>query len=303
MFGKVAGMSLANGLTIETMLDPKAEPFLHDHQIDGTPVLPGVMGVEGFAEAALAVLPGWYVRAVENVDFAAPFKFYRHEPRFVTIQAQFHPEADEIVADCRLTGSRTLPHQGGAGDLVTGHPRPEVTTHFTGRVRLSRQVLQADTSAPVQELNGTVVEAPNIYQVYFHGPAYQVLKRVATEGNRTVGLMAEGLPANHASGQRLAVAPRLIELCFQTAGIWQMLAEHRMGLPAHIDRVTVLRSPESAEGRLYAVVNAHAHEGAFDAEVVDAAGNRFLEMTGYRTVTVPDPVNLEALEALVPAHA
>ena len=46
-------------MTIETTLDPEAQPFLHDHQIDGTPVLPGVMGIEAFAEAALCMLPGW----------------------------------------------------------------------------------------------------------------------------------------------------------------------------------------------------------------------------------------------------
>jgi acyl transferase domain-containing protein/NAD(P)-dependent dehydrogenase (short-subunit alcohol dehydrogenase family) len=304
MFGKVTGMSLANGLTIETTLDPRVEPFLHDHQIDGTPVLPGVMGLEGFAEAALALLPGWHVRSVENVDLAVPFKFYRDEPRTVTFHAQFHPAGDEIVADCRLTGSRTLPHHGGAGDLVTGQFRPEVTTHFTGRVRLAKQAPQAETRAAASELKGRLFEATNIYRVYFHGPAYQVLERVSTQDNRTVGLMAQGLPANHASGQRLAAAPRLIELCFQTAGLWQMLAEHRMGLPAHIDRVTVFRSPESAEGRrLYAVVTAHPHDGTFDAEVVDAAGNRFLEMTGYRTVAVPEPINLDPLLALELATA
>ena len=53
MVGKLASMSLYDGYSIETTLDPKTQLFLHDHQIDGTPVLPGVMGVEAFAEAAL----------------------------------------------------------------------------------------------------------------------------------------------------------------------------------------------------------------------------------------------------------
>ena len=44
------------------------------------------MGMEAFAEAArllAARLAGR--RAVENVDFRAPFKFYRDEPRTLTI--------------------------------------------------------------------------------------------------------------------------------------------------------------------------------------------------------------------------
>ena len=49
MIGKISGMGLHSGLAIETTLDPKEQAFLYDHQIDGTPVLPGVMGIEAFA--------------------------------------------------------------------------------------------------------------------------------------------------------------------------------------------------------------------------------------------------------------
>ena len=48
---------MSGGFTVETTLDPKVQPFLHDHQIDGTPVLPGVMGIEAFAEAAPVCCP------------------------------------------------------------------------------------------------------------------------------------------------------------------------------------------------------------------------------------------------------
>ena len=62
MVGKITGLGIYSGLTMETTLDPKAQPFLYDHQIDGIPVLPGVMGIEAFAEAAVCVHPGWYNR-------------------------------------------------------------------------------------------------------------------------------------------------------------------------------------------------------------------------------------------------
>ena len=59
--------------------------------------------------------------------------------------------------------------------------------------------------------------------MYFHGPAYQVLKRAWWDENGAVGEMAAGLPDNHhPSDQPLAMAPRLVELCFQTAGLWEM---------------------------------------------------------------------------------
>ena len=133
MLGRIASASIQSGVTIETTLDPAIQPFLHDHQIDGTPVLPGVMGIEAFAEAALCLLPGWHIAALEDVNFLAPFKFYRNEPRTVTVGTVVHPQGNTLVADCRLIGSRSLPN----------HAEPQVTTHFTGRVWLTKQAPDA----------------------------------------------------------------------------------------------------------------------------------------------------------------
>jgi NAD(P)-dependent dehydrogenase (short-subunit alcohol dehydrogenase family) len=294
MAGTIAGMGLHGGLIVETMLDPTVQPFLHDHQIDGTPVLPGVMGIEAFAEAARSVLPGWHVEAVEEVNFLAPFKFYRNEPRTVTVQAVFHPDGDGLVADCRLTGARPLPNQ----------VEPLVTMHFTARVRLTKQPAAAQTAPSPVIPAGACFEAADIYHVYFHGPAYQVLERAWLDGDRVVGQMARDLPANHhPSKLPTLMAPRLIELCEQTSGLWEIVEQSRMGLPLHIDRVCRLRAPDGVEGPLYAVVTPHPDRGTFDAEVVDTAGNVYVQVGGYRTVALPGGVDAEMLKAIEPAMA
>ena len=289
MFGKIASAGLYSPLTIETVLDPAVQPFLHDHQIDGTPVLPGVMGIEAFAEAALCLLPGWHVEMMENVNFLAPFKFYRNEPRALTVEAAIHPRGGALIADCRLLGCRPLPNQ----------TEPQVTTHFTTRVRLTKYEPALITVPPIGTPEGRIIEAADIYRLYFHGPAYQVVQRAWWDGKRMIGRMAKGLGDNHhPSGLPTLMAPRLIELCFQTAGVWEMGVEGRMGLPQHIDRVSLLRDPEEAEGRLFAMVVPNLREGSFDAEVVDEKGNRYLQLSGYRTVVVPGAVDAERLKVL-----
>jgi len=289
MVGTITGMGLYSGLTMETTLDPAAQAFLHDHRIDGTPVLPGVMGIEAFAEAALCVHPGWHIEAIEAVNFLAPFKFYRDEPRIVTIQAIFYPQGDKLVADCRLIGRRMLPNQA----------QPQETTHFTARVRVSNQPAEAVTGAAPRLSAEAIVEAAQIYRIYFHGPAYQVLERAWWDGQHMIGELASGLPGNHEpSGLPTLMAPRLIELCFQTAGIWELGTTSRMGLPQHLHQVSWLRSPKSAEGRLYAVVTPHPEQGTFDAEVVDEAGNCYVRVSGYRTVAVPDGLDADLLKPL-----
>jgi hypothetical protein len=289
MISRATGAGLNSGTALEATLDPTIQPFLYDHQIEGTPVLPGVMGVEAFAEAALWILPGWHVDAVEDVEFLAPVKFYRNEPRTLTIGCMVRPEGDAMIADCRLTGSRKLANQA----------EPQLTTHFTGRVRLRKEPPAAAAAAPPPKPNGAAVESSDIYRVYFHGPAYRVVERAWMEGGRVVGRMPKELPPNHYPARRpLAMAPRLIELCFQTAGLWEIAEQNRMGLPRHIDLVRLCRLPEGEPGPFYAIVTPRPDGGAFDADVVDDAGNLYVQLRGYGTVALPNPVDSEPLRAL-----
>jgi acyl transferase domain-containing protein/acyl carrier protein/NAD(P)-dependent dehydrogenase (short-subunit alcohol dehydrogenase family) len=287
--GRVASMSLYDGYTIETTLDPPVQPFLHDHQIDGTPVLPGVMGIEAFAEAALCLLPGWHVEAIEDVNFLAPFKFYRSEPRAVRVETQIHPHADYLVAKCRLIGLRTLPNQ----------TEPQATSHFTAGIRLAKHPKPTLASGPFVIPTGSAIEAADIYRVYFHGPAYQVVEKAWWNGKQVIGLMADTLPANHYPPELATVmAPRLIELCFQTAGVWELGLHSRMGLPQRVREVSLLRDPNLAEGRLYAVVTPVPAQGSFHAEVLDTRGHCYLRLTGYQTVALPSGVDIDRLKNL-----
>jgi len=297
MAGKIASMNLYGGYSIETTLDPPAQPFLHDHQIDGTPVLPGVMGIEAFAEAALCLLPGWRVEAIEDVSFLAPFKFYRSEPRIVRIETQIHPHGQALVANCRLIGYRSLPSL----------KEPQATTHFTARVRLAKQEVQTPDARPFVAPAGSCVDAADIYRLYFHGPAYQVVEKAWWDGRHVTGLMAKGLPPNHhPSGLGTITPPRLIELCFQTAGVWELGMQGRMGLPQRVHRVSLFGAPNVAEGQLYAVVTPDEVRGTFDAEVLDENGNCYLRLSGYQTVALSDAVdkeNLKSLQAIMSGEA
>ena len=289
MIGKITGMGIYNGLTMETTLDPASQPFLSDHRIDGTPVLPGVMGIEAFAEAALCVHPGWYVDGIQEVEFLAPFKFYKDEPRTLYVEAVFRPEGGGLIADCRLVGRRTLATQSEV----------QRTTHFTARVRLRQQPREIAPGPAPRLSPETIVDSAQIYRVYFHGPAYQVLERAWWDGTHLIGEMAMGLPVNHQpSGLPTEMAPRLIELCFQTAGLWEMGAKNRLGLPTHVGHVNAHPATQLESGHLYAMVTPHPEQETFDAEVVDASGNRYLHIDGYRTAALPSPIDAESLASL-----
>jgi len=273
MVGTVESFGPCGGLVVQTRLDPEVQPFLRDHQIDGTAVLPGVMGLEAMSEAALVGFPNRFVGALERVEFLQPFKFYRGEARTVTVKVQYAPDGEDILANCRLEGSRQL----------HGRAEPEVTTHFTGTVRLTAKPPDEARSRSVPPVSEAVVGSDAIYHVYFHGPSYRVVGDAWRAKDVLAGRLAPGLPAGHEpAGGSTIVAPRLVELAFQTAGLAEIAQSERMGLPSRIERLEFRRAANGEPDGSTALVE-ETGDGTFDVDVTDKTGRVLLSLRGYRT--------------------
>jgi hypothetical protein len=281
---EVVGWPLGAGLTVVTTLDPADQPFLHDHQIDGTPVLPGVMGVEVFAEAARLLHPERHVAAVEDVEFLAPFKFYRNEPRQLTVTCQFTVDGEDLLARCALLGTRKLPNQ----------PEPEVKVHFTGTVRLATTAPELARADPPAPGGAAAAAAEDIYRIYFHGPAYQVLEQAWAYDGVMAGRFAPDLPpAVHPENRSLATTPRLLELAFQTAGVWEIGTTGTLNLPMRIGRVVFAVGAEPVDP-----ITALVRREEGEATVVDGAGRALVELSGYRTILLPGTIADDLLAPL-----
>ncbi|MBW7886013.1 MAG: SDR family NAD(P)-dependent oxidoreductase, partial [Caldilineaceae bacterium] len=283
MVGKVKAFRLYGGLEVETTLDPKVQPFLFDHAPDaGTPWLPGVMATEALAELATVAAPGYQVIAVENEQMLGALKFFRMEPRTLYLSATVKPgENGDLVAHAVLR-SVTVPAREG---LPT-----QVREHFIADVRLSPALAQAPAVKFTPPASSNLsIEAETIYHTFFHGPAYQVIERARVGDSECVALMASGLPANTAPASAASImAPRLVELCFQSAALWTEKVKGVMGLPLGFKRVTAYRQPDAAgDRRLYCLCRTADNGATFDAQVVDESGQLYVELKGYVTVSRP----------------
>ncbi|MGE5126000.1 MAG: SDR family oxidoreductase, partial [Betaproteobacteria bacterium] len=288
MVGAVKAARLFGGLLVETTLDPAQQPFLFDHQIDGVAVLPGVMGTEAFAEVASVLCPGFELVSIEDESFLAPFKFHRQQPATLHLSAVAQP--------------------GGAAELVVSaqlrsivRPRPELPpqerVHFEARVRMRREAGEKPRVAFKQPpAKALTIGREAVYAVYFHGPAYQVIERAAVEDASVVASMKEGLgPDTCPANAEAVTAPRLLELLFQAAGLWLLARKKTMALPTRLEAARFHRRPEETmAGRLYAQVEAREDGAAFDGRVLDAKGNVYVELVGYRTVALPGEITLPA---------
>nr|MDJ0755810.1 SDR family NAD(P)-dependent oxidoreductase [Ardenticatenaceae bacterium] len=286
LLDKLTRWSLYGGMEIATALDPNEQPFLHDHAMDGTPLLPGVMGTEAFAELARFMVPELAEGSltIGNETFHSPFKFYRMEPQTLFLRGQAIPDGEKGVRVHTALYSRR--------ELPTGL---QEKLHFTAEVLLSGDRLQPPTvefKLPAE----LPIQPPAIYDVYFHGPAYQVLEGVAVNGAQAIGRLATELPPNiNPAGALEQIAPRLIELCFQTAGVWEIKTNGVLALPMAIGQVQAYQPESAATGPLFAIVEAVTTDdgqAAFNAQVVDESGQVYIDLQRYRTVQLPGQVTL-----------
>jgi malonyl CoA-acyl carrier protein transacylase len=276
---RVTAAPLYGPIELEVTLDPKTQPFLFDHQVEkGLAYLPGVMGMELFALAAQSLAPGFRVAAVDNVGFLVPFKFYRGEPRTLFLSAQIRRGPGlGLVAELTLRS-------------VIPAPKPDATAkttvHFTGSVRLTTKAETAPSTKLVVPADAALVSRDDIYRVYFHGPAYQVLEKVQLAGNQAWGLLPQTLPADaDPKDAAWLTMPRLVELCFQTVGIWEMTNKRWLALPMALTRLDVHGTP-TLGARVWTQISAIDGGASFEARVQEETGRALLTLQGYRTVAL-----------------
>ena len=102
--------------------------------------------------------------------------------------------------------------------------------------------------------------------------------------------VADPLPDNHAPpALPLVTAPRLIELCFQAAGLWQAGREDRLALPSRVASASSVADSSTATGSLR-VVATETTVGEYTCVVVDESGTVFARLDGYQTIALPAPI-------------
>jgi hypothetical protein len=301
MFSHLVGFDANTGIRLEAEIDPEETTYLLDHAINGVPVLPGVMGIEGFSVASKHISSvlasangGFEVERLENIQFLAPFKFYDNKPRTIIWNAVAYRVSEGLKVEVRLESDIT--RHGG---------KVEHTLHFKGNVFLAANMPVSEVVAiPPKWMKKQSVKAEDIYKIYFHGPSFQVLHAAQLSEGKILGEFNKNLGGIFADEPELLSTPLLIELCFQTAGLVEASVTGMLALPQSIGTLKIYKQPMNGIA-IFAEVKTREVDGrfSFDARVVDARGNVFLELTDYQTSSMANPAEkdlLEPLKILVP---
>ncbi len=251
-----------DGVIAERALSLETDPWLADHAIEGTAVLPGVIGLELMTAAAAAASPGLPPVGARHVRFHKPVKLHRDEPVTALLTAQ---PIDAHEVRCALVTERVL---------RTG--RTQRTEHFEAIVVLGE--VMTDDSLPSGFFPDDPMSFEAIYARFFHGPRFRVLDQV-------VGVATDGLVAlAHADSERIAhglhAAPLALEAAFQAAGLHRMVTHAQLALPAGLDEVRVLAAP-GPDDELTLMVH---HDGvSYDVDV-DGPRGPVLRLRGFTLV-------------------
>ena len=237
----------AKGLIAQKHLSEEIDPWIKDHSIEGIPVLPGVMGTEMMAEAAIALMGTQEIGLIRDISFNIPVKLYRQKETLLTIEADY---SDSNQCSCVLYSQRQL--AGG---------KEKITEHFSANISL-KPVLYPEPKKG--EAEAVSISSAQIYEHFFHGPRFQVLQQIDQHSSTFTKATAQ-IDRSFIDG-RMITMPLIVEACFQTAGYHCLLQYKETVLPSSILELYLHQNETISD-----TVEIHIfdRDGLFDADVYD----------------------------------
>ena len=275
--GNVTSLQERSEIHLEKEFNLDSDPYLADHAIEGTPYVPGVMGIETFMETATALM-GDVPQGLKDVHFYLPIKLLRNRPQAVRVIGKANGNEASMEIESDFINSK---------GVKMGNTRRHFTAKTLGSFTSNWESVKAEA---MTGLAGTyAVSKEEIYKKYFHGPSFQVLGGIVRVDKHSSLAVYNTTPRPqwNDAPRTLLANPMLIEAAFQCCGFQDMSIEHKMTLPDGIAEVAVFnRQVPPAQLYLYGVNRGTTADGKtlHDAYVFDAQGNVWVEIHGYQAI-------------------
>ncbi len=213
------------------LLSLSRDLYLDHHRIDDKAVLPGVMGLETIIEFVQRFdgIP----RSLVDVSFESPIKLPRDQPLEVFVIPE---ESNELmgVTHLHLKSKFIGPDGKQLGDL-RDHFRVGV---IEGKSLPAMRYFPEEMNSLISQ-EGILMQKAQIYDLFFHGPKYQVIDFVASLSENSILTKIDTDTGTLFNNQdaKVSFQPLLIEACFQTAGLYGLLQKGVMSLPSKVRKV------------------------------------------------------------------
>jgi trans-AT polyketide synthase/acyltransferase/oxidoreductase domain-containing protein len=258
---------------VSRMLRVEANPFLRDHVIEGTPVLPAACAAVWMANACQQSRPGYRFASLSN------FRVLKG----IVCDAGL---ADRHVLEMT---EREVTDEAAAYSVQVSSTTPGQKTryHYRGDVRLVRAVPAAPPPRRVDLRSDDRFDAQSPYGdgTLFHGPAFQAITRVLRIDARSISVECRHPePGAGTLGQfpALAFDPIWADVQYQCVGLWARHQLQAAALPTNCQRYEWYAAPPAGTA-VYATATIEQQTAfAVLASIVlhDAAGRVFAQAVG-----------------------
>ncbi|MHA2231619.1 MAG: SDR family NAD(P)-dependent oxidoreductase, partial [Candidatus Hodarchaeales archaeon] len=257
----------------ERTLNLDHDLYLADHQIHGSPVLPGVMGLEMFWETFVHSFPEQTVERLERVRFQSPVKV---------------PPGTTKHIRCRLN-QENPPKMLLESDrpVIQGVRSNKPIIHFEAQLGPSKD-LQKGPKMPLNLTNLPVVlDREEIYSLLFHGPRFQVLGNIRCLSPE---LLAEvQMPSVSLFSEKtgsLFSMPLVLEAAFQTAGIYCLLHYTSEVLPVSVEQILFYQQTAPAKAVRVVPTGNEDQVFRFDISVINHNDELLCELKGCKLARI-----------------
>ncbi|MGC9781143.1 MAG: polyketide synthase dehydratase domain-containing protein [Candidatus Heimdallarchaeota archaeon] len=266
-------------ITCERTLALESDLYLDHHRFNNIPFLPGVMGLELFAELGKITHPDREISEFIDVEFCSAIRFKNDKPRY--IKASLNLELDKADAILELLDKRE--------DEGTCESR----LCFKATINFNQRTTEKSTIPILKKM--PFLNKQIIYQVLPHGPLFQVLSEINHIDNEVIAIgnfkKRQQFRWKH---DKLVINPLTIEAGFQTIGLMDFIKTGKAGLPCKIDRLVFYKT----DGKPHFVIGQKKPEENFNFEIITKKGEVVLKAENYQIIETKMGDTLSALERI-----
>ncbi len=262
------------------------EPYLSDHQPGGQPLFSTVMGLEALVAAARQMLPSLVPAVLEDVRVLKPYLAMGAGPHMLELRIKRAARSPDASFECSMLSR--------LGNGTEAH-------HLHARVTFESPTLPMGPTSISLPTRSHIATQATVYDLFFHGPSFQVIADVEFRDEHMIGRLQHRLPPSHrhrSAGSE--TAPRLIEFGLQTAGLLELAVSGRMMIPCAIARIKrfLLFDVDHSADILSIARFRDKDRSLIDIDIVDERERLVLRIDRYRTEPLPFPMNHDAAARL-----
>lgn len=252
-------------LTIEN------DRYLDHHRFNNVPFLPGVMGLEFFAELVKILHPEKEIKKFENVEFRSAIRLKDDQPKEIQTDITFKEDSAEAVITSQV--------------IKDGKLMDDMRLHFKSDIKFGLR--DTETVKLPQKKKMPLLNKQFIYEILPHGPLLHVITEINHIEEKMLAISSikkkQLMSWKH---KEFLINPLSIEACFQALGLMDFIDCGRAGLPSKIGQLIFYKT----KGEPHFIVGQKKGDvekgGLFDFYLVTLKGEIVVKAIDFQTIEI-----------------